>query len=204
MGWIDRPNRPNWTTVDPFPTNPPGHTPLASSQATGMEEIKRVQAELGGLPLDDQGVAEALDKAASLARFRDAFALPPGSIYLCGHSLGPMPQATPHHIEQVLTKWSHEAVLGWFQGPSPFKDAEKGVLLDDLAALVGASSATEVVAMSALTVNLHLMLAAFYRPTDGRYKIIVEEGAFPSDMVCSTGVRACLYNPSLNRTTDRS
>lgn len=130
-----------------------------------------------------------------MARFRDEFALPPGSIYLCGHSLGPMPRKTPQQIEQVLLKWSREAVLGWFTGPAPFKDADKGVLLEDLAALVGASSATEVVAMSALTVNLHLMLAAFYRPTEERFRVIVEEGAFPSDMVRAQTCRVSLSKP---------
>lgn len=136
-----------------------------------------------------------MDEADSLARFRDEFALPPGSIYLCGHSLGPMPRKTPQQIEQVLLKWSREAVLGWFTGPAPFKDADKGVLLEDLAALVGASSATEVVAMSALTVNLHLMLAAFYRPTEERFRVIVEEGAFPSDMVRAQTCRVSLSKP---------
>lgn len=77
-------------------------------------------------------------------------------------------------------------MLGWFSCSSPeegasFKDAEKGPL-EDLAMLLGAGT-EEVVAMNALTLNIHVLLAAFYRPTQARFKIIVEEGAFPSDMV---------------------
>lgn len=91
------------------------------------------------------------------------------------------------NVERVLSKWGGEGVLGWFSADSPFRDADKAPL-DDLAALVGGSP-TEVLAMNALTVNLHLLLVAFYRPRDGKYKIIVEDGAFPSDMV---RVRLCM------------
>lgn len=99
----------------------------------------------------------------------------------------PHTQKIHSHIERVLSRWGREGVLGWFSSSSPeegasFKDAEKGPL-EYLAMLLGACGTEEVVAMNALTVNLILMLAAFYRPTQTRFKIIVEEGAFPSDMV---------------------
>lgn len=148
-----------------------------------MEAIAQVQAEFGAVPLADRAVAESLDQRDPLQLFREFFIIPSDgtAIYLCGHSLGPMPRATPGRIERVLSEWGQEAVLGWFSGTEPFKDADKSVL-EDLAALLGAS-ASETVAMLGLSVNLHLMLAAFYRPTETRYQIIVEEGAFPSDMV---------------------
>lgn len=127
--------------------------------------------------------ALARDAADPLHALRAEFAIPRHSddeqVFLCGNSLGLMPHAARAAVQAELDAWARFAVCGHFQGERPWLHA-----LDDivpaLAALVGAQ-AEEVVAMNTLTVNLHLLLATFFRPQGRRCKLLIEEGAFPSD-----------------------
>lgn len=100
-------------------------------------------------------------------------------LYFAGHSLGLMPKSTVKSVQCELESWRDYGVEGHFEGPHPWKDyherATKG-----LTKLTGALP-HEVVAMNSLTVNLHLMLVSFYRPSKIRRKILIEKNAFPSD-----------------------
>jgi kynureninase len=128
--------------------------------------------------------AHARDAADPLASFRHEFAVPRDGrgepiVYLCGHSLGLMPNAAREFVLEELDDWAHLAVHGHESARRPWiRYAE--ALQRGLEALTGARPG-EVVAMSSLTVNLHLMLASFYRPAGRRTKILIESGAFPSD-----------------------
>jgi len=128
--------------------------------------------------------ARTLDASDPLARFRDSFAIPPhidgsASIYLCGHSLGLAPLAARTLVNEELSDWERLAVLGHHVARRPWIDYVEA-LRPALARLVGAHPG-EVVAMNSLTVNLHLLLASFYRPQGSRRCIVVEAGAFSSD-----------------------
>jgi kynureninase len=125
-----------------------------------------------------------LDAADGLAPLRQRFHLPLGpdgspAVYLCGNSLGPMPVDAAARVREVLDLWSTLAVRGHHVGPDPWIHYHEAFAAP-LARLVGASPA-EVVAMNTLTVNLHLLLVSFYQPVAGRYRILLEQGAFPSD-----------------------
>src|SRR5579862_3275838 len=125
-----------------------------------------------------------MDASDPLAHFRERFFIPPAkdgsdAIYFCGHSLGLQPKSTKTCVEEVLQDWAHLGVAGHFRAKNPWT-AYHRLLTDQTAALVGAVP-LEVVVMNTLTVNLHLMMASFYRPTPQRHKILVERGAFPSD-----------------------
>jgi kynureninase len=128
--------------------------------------------------------ARALDAADPLRRFRDAFTLPHGAdgkplVYFSGHSLGLAPLQARELVNEELDDWDQLAVLGHHTGRRPWIGyAEQ--LQQGLARLAGARTA-EVVAMNSLTVNLHLLMASFYRPTAQRHRIVIEAGAFPSD-----------------------
>jgi kynureninase len=135
-------------------------------------------------PLSVAEQALALDEADPLAAFRRQFALPakPSGmplIYLCGHSLGLAPHTALDLVSEELADWSRLGVLGHHTALRPWIDyhnfATRGLQH------VAGALASEVVAMNSLTVNLHLMLASFYRPTRERYKILIESGAFSSD-----------------------
>jgi len=128
--------------------------------------------------------AAEMDARDPLATFRQQFHIPPGpdgspSIYLCGHSLGLQPKRAPAYIEQELEHWAEMGVEAHFRGHDPWMPYHR-LLTDNMAGIVGAEP-LEVVVMNSLTVNLHLMMVSFYRPTPQRHKILVEAGAFPSD-----------------------
>jgi len=144
-------------------------------------QTRRFQA---GLFQADPAFARAMDAADPLAQFRQRFHIPRTKggeecIYLCGHSLGLQPKTARSYLEQELQDWAQLGVEGHFHARHPWMPYHR-LLTEQTAALVGALP-IEVVVMNSLTVNLHLMMASFYRPTRERHKILIERGAFPSD-----------------------
>jgi kynureninase len=132
----------------------------------------------------DEKFAATLDASDSLAHFRDRFHIPKTKtgeeyVYLCGHSLGLQPKTAHAYIGQELQDWARLGVEGHFHARHPWMPYHR-LLNEQTAMLVGAKP-SEVVVMNSLTVNLHLMMASFYRPTAERHKILIEHGAFPSD-----------------------
>ncbi len=144
--------------------------------------------------------AQQMDAADALAGFKNEFIFPKQTngepvVYFCGNSLGLQPKSTKEYIGQELDKWGNLAVEGHFRTEKPWMHYHK-LSQGPLAQIVGAKP-DEVIAMNNLTVNLHLMLVSFYRPTPKRFKIIMEAGAFPSDQYAmETQVRFHGFDPS--------
>ncbi len=131
----------------------------------------------------DLAEAIELDNSDPLKEFRDNFYFPHHEgqpyLYFCGNSLGLQPKNTEKYVLAELEDWQKFGVEGHFHGRHPWV-AYHHFLHPIYSELLGALP-DEVVMMNTLTVNLHLMMATFYRPTPTRYKILIEGNAFPSD-----------------------
>ncbi len=127
--------------------------------------------------------AQSLDREDKLHKYRDEFHFPKVDgkqvIYFTGNSLGLQPKRAKKFVDGIMTDWQELAVEGHFHGEKPWWSYHE-MLAAPLAKVVGAKT-EEVTVMNTLTVNLHLLMVSFYRPTSKRYKIICEEKAFPSD-----------------------
>ena len=130
-----------------------------------------------------QSFAETMDANDPLARFKSQFHFPKHDgndvIYFCGNSLGLQPKNVAAAIETELTSWRELAIGGYFGGTNPWLHYQEYTRAT-LAGMMGAKE-NEITVMNALTVNLHLLMLSFYKPTATRFKIIMEAGAFPSD-----------------------
>jgi len=134
--------------------------------------------------INSEAFAIELDKKDTLSKFRELFHFPKDpngkyQIYFCGNSLGLQPKSVRAYIEQELKDWEDHGVEGHFNAKNPWMPYHE-LLTDKMANIVGAKS-IEVVVMNSLTVNLHLLMVSFYRPTNSKYKILIEKSAFPSD-----------------------
>lgn len=154
-----------------------------------MTLVETISALAGAGFSPAEGFARALDRADPLASFRGAFRLPVDAdgralVYLLGNSLGAMPHAARADVEEILEAWPRYGVEGFATGERPWMTYQDA-LREPLARLVGARPG-EVVTMNTLTVNLHLLLASFYRPRPGRTRVLMEARAFPSDTYAVT------------------
>ena len=128
--------------------------------------------------------AKQQDQIDELSTYRNTFHIPKDEdgnelIYLCGNSLGLQPKSTKAAINQELEDWANLGVEGHLEAKNPWLLYHE-YLAESMAKVVGANP-IEVVVMNTLTANLHFMMVSFYRPTNKRYKILIESDAFPSD-----------------------
>ncbi|GAA1588487.1 kynureninase [Kribbella hippodromi] len=134
-------------------------------------------------PLSEQG---ALELDAADPGHRDLFDIPPAQggtypevAYFAGNSLGLRPKATRTELLEDLDAWAALGVEGHLDADRPWLPYHE-LLTGPASRLVGALP-SETVVMNSLTVNLHLLMVSFYRPTRSRHRIVIEDSAFPSD-----------------------
>src|SRR5690242_8366597 len=124
------------------------------------------------------------DEADPLKNFREQFYIPilneKECIYFTGNSLGLQPKRAQDYVLDEMENWANYGVEGHFHGRNPWANFHE-VFSKKLAPILGANS-EEIVVMNQLTVNLHLMMTTFFRPSGKRYKILCESHAFTSDI----------------------
>lgn len=141
-----------------------------------------------------------LDQQEPWAQYRDEFFIPTDkenrpSAYFCGNSLGLQPKSSSTYVQRELEDWAKHGVHGHTEARYPWVQYHE-FLTDPMAAVVGAKH-DEVVVMNTLSVNLHLMMVSFYRPTPNRHKILIEYSAFPSDRYAvESQIRFHGYDPA--------
>lgn len=146
----------------------------------------------------ERSFAQQFDQQDPLKDFRQEYLFPQHQgrdcLYFCGNSLGIQPKGAMDALRTEMDRWRELGVEGHFEGELPWTEYHKA-LTEPSAHIVGARP-EEVIIMNTLTVNLHLMMVSFYRPTKERFKIIMEAGAFPSDQYAvETQVKFHGYDP---------
>jgi kynureninase len=147
---------------------------------------------------NDSAFAQEQDAIDFFNSYRSRFLFPQhegkDAVYFCGNSLGLQPQSTAYLMQQELKDWATYGVEGHFRANNPWMHYHH-LFSESLSKIVGAQK-EEVVACNTLTVNLHLLLISFYKPTATRFKIIMEAGAFPSDQYAiETQVKMHHFDP---------
>jgi len=146
----------------------------------------------------NRAFAQRMDLEDPLRSFRADYHIPRRDgrelIYFCGNSLGLQPRAAQDRVQDEIDRWRDLAVEGHFKGDPPWTSFHRSV--EEAAATLVGAQPEEIIHMNTLSVNLHLLLASFYRPTPDRFAIIMEAGAFPSDQyVVESQVRWRGFDP---------
>ncbi|XP_063174469.1 kynureninase [Candoia aspera] len=165
-----------------------------SSHGSPASIIETIALQLACSPVDKK-VALHLDEEDELKHLRECFHIPKltdlpptnpalvkeneNCIYLAGHSLGLQPKKIKTYLDEELDKWAKIGVHGHFNGKRPWALGDE-CIVELMAEIVGARK-EEVALMNGLTVNLHLLMLTFFKPTSYRHKILLEAKAFPSD-----------------------
>ena len=138
----------------------------------------------------------ALDAADPLARFRDAFALPEGVIYMAGNSLGPPPRAAAVRLGEVVSaEWGAELVAAWTRRAWIDAPARVGA---KIAPLIGAR-ANEVIVADSTSVNLFKLLAAALAARPERRTVLTVQDDFPTDLYVAGGAMGLLADRTMVR-----
>ncbi|MFW9996820.1 MAG: kynureninase [Candidatus Odinarchaeota archaeon] len=128
----------------------------------------------------DEDFARKLDSEDPLARFRDRYYVPDGTIYADGNSLGLLSRDAEESLLRVLDEWKTLGIRGWLEAERPW--FWFGEQLGAMAAPLVGAKPEEVVVTGTTTINIHSLVSTFYKPVGNKTKILADELNFPSDI----------------------
>ena len=128
----------------------------------------------------DIDYAKEMDSQDQLKSFKERFYLGEGELYFDGNSLGPYSKDAEEAIYNMLDVWKKEKILMWnIEDGRYFKYPQ---YLGSLFTPLVNADANEITVTNSTTINIHQALATFYKPTKNRYKILVDDLNFPTDI----------------------
>nr|CCC92655.1 putative kynureninase [Trypanosoma congolense IL3000] len=142
-------------------------------------------ARAEGFALTEDGFAECMDRNDPLRAHRETFNIPKrrdgtNHVYLCGQTLGLQHKDVESSVVGVLKRWRELGVLAEFQHPNPWVEVDR-LGRKEIASIVGAQE-SEVITMNSYTVNLHLLLIAFYKPKGSRRRVLMGNYTLPNNV----------------------
>lgn len=128
----------------------------------------------------DADYAKEMDRGDKLKSFKERFYLGEGELYFDGNSLGPFSKDAEEAVYNMLDVWKREKILMWnIEDGRYFKYPQ---YLGSLFTSLVNADANEMTVTNSTTINIHQALATFYKPTTARYKILVDDLNFPTDI----------------------
>lgn len=123
--------------------------------------------------------AEECDKKDSLAGLRDFFYTKEGQIYMDGNSLGLCSKTAEAAVNRAVSDWKEYGINLWTGAPTNYF-LYHDVIGKKLAKIINANE-DEVTVCANTTLNVHQIIATFYKPTAERNKIVIDSLNFPTD-----------------------
>lgn len=124
--------------------------------------------------------AKEMDGKDELRHYKERFYIGEGELYFDGNSLGACSKDAEASVLEMLEIWKREKILMWnFEDGKYFKYPQ---FIGGLFSEMVNADKNEITATNSVTINIHQALATFYKPTKERYKILVDELNFPTDI----------------------
>lgn len=128
----------------------------------------------------DLDFAKSMDEKDVLGTYKSRFDTNENHIYMDGNSLGLSSIDAKEALDEAFEVWKNEGIQIWgTENGKYFKYSR--TIAKQITALINAD-VEEIAVMGSITTNIHQALATFYRPDASRYKIIVDELNFPTDI----------------------